>query len=99
MVTAQSSNTSLSPYSLVSQTPHTIVQSPHPYTPTHGQSLRFSCQAAEGVTEECTLQVLLLTSPGQMERKILLLEHVNYFAINRFSPSITGMYIMVSIKE
>ena len=30
-----------------------------------------------------------------MERKILLLEHVNYFAINRFSPIMTGIYILV----
>ena len=69
-----------------------MLQSPHPYIPTCGWSLQFSCRAAEGVTEECTLQVLLLTSPGQMEQKILLLEHVNYFAINRFSPIITGIY-------
>ena len=40
---------------------HTIVWSPHPYIPTCGQSLRFNCCAAEGVTEECTLRVLLLT--------------------------------------
>ena len=38
-----------------------LYQSPHPHIPTCGQSLRFSCHAAEGVTEECTLRVLLLT--------------------------------------
>ena len=78
---------------------HTIVRSQHPYIPTCGWSLWFSCCAAEGVTEECTLQVLLLTSSGQMKQKIFLLEHVNYFAINRFSPIMTGIYIMVSIGE
>ena len=31
--------------------------------------------------------------------KILLLEHVNYFAINRFSPIVTGIYRMVNIEE
>ena len=77
---------------------HTIVQSPHPYVPTCGRSLWFSCCAAEGVAEECTLQVFL-TSPGWMGQKILLLEHVNYFTINRFSPIMTGIYIMVSIGE
>ena len=56
--------------------------------PSCGQSLCFSCGAAEGVTKECTLRVLLLTSPGQMEQKIPFLEHVNSFAINRFSPRI-----------
>ena len=40
---------------------HTIVQSLNPYIPTCWWSLRFSCCAAEGVTEECTLRVLLLT--------------------------------------
>ena len=39
----------------------TLVQSLHPYIPICGQSLQFSCRAAEGVTEECTLRVLLLT--------------------------------------
>ena len=34
---------------------------------------------AKGVCERCTAR-LLLTSPGQIEQKILLLEHVNYFA-------------------
>ena len=38
-----------------------IVQSPHSYIPSCGQSLRFSCSAAEGVTEECILRVLFLT--------------------------------------
>ena len=78
---------------------HPIVQSQHPYIPTCGWSLHFSCRAAEGVTKECTLRVLLLTSLGQMEQKILLLEHVNYFAINGFSPIMTGISIMVSIGE
>ena len=32
-----------------------------------GQSVCFSCSAAEGVTKGCILRVLLLTSPGWME--------------------------------
>ena len=38
-----------------------IVWSLHSYIPSCGWSLRFSCSAAEGVTEGCTLRVLLLT--------------------------------------
>ena len=38
-----------------------IVRSPHPYIPTCGWSLWLNCCVAEGVTEECTLRVLLLT--------------------------------------
>ena len=40
---------------------HLIVWSLYPYIPTCGWSLHFSCRAAEGVTKECTLQVLLLS--------------------------------------
>ena len=36
----------------------------------------------------CILRVLLLTSPGWMEQKIPLLEHVNSFVISRFTPKI-----------
>ena len=39
-----------------------IVRSRHSYIPSCGRSLRFSCSVAEGVTEGCTLRVLLLTS-------------------------------------
>ena len=52
----------------------------------------------KGVSERCIAR-LLLTSPGWIEQKILLLEHVNYFATNRFSPSMTGICIMVSICD
>ena len=34
---------------------------------------------AKGVPERC-IAMLLLTSPGRIEQKILLLEHVNSFA-------------------
>ena len=37
------------------------MQSLYPYIPSCRWSLRFSCHAAEGETEECTLRVLLLT--------------------------------------
>ena len=40
---------------------HTIVWSPHSYISSCWWSLHFSCGAAEGVTEGCTLRVLLLT--------------------------------------
>ena len=53
---------------------------------------------AKGVSERCIAR-LLLTSPGWIEQKILLLEHVNSFAISRFSPSMTGICIMVSISD
>ena len=66
-----------------------IVWSPHSYIPTHGQSLLVSCGAAGGVTEGCSYQVLLLTSPRWMEQKIPFLKHVNSFAICRFTPRIT----------
>ena len=62
MVTACSSNTFLSEYSLESLCPFlSIVQSLHSYIPSCGWNLRFSCSAAEGVTEGCILRVLLLT--------------------------------------
>ena len=51
---------------------HTLVWSPHPYIPTCGRSLRFSCLAAEGVTGECTLRVLLLTLNGRLIMKLIL---------------------------
>ena len=37
--------------------------------------------------------------PGVDGVKILLLEHVNCFAINRFSPAMTGIYVKVSIGK
>ena len=64
------------------------MQSPHCYIPSCRWSLCINCSAAEGVTEGCILQVLLLTSPGWMEQKIPLLEHVNCFTISRVTPKI-----------
>ena len=37
----------------------------------------------KGVSKRCIAR-LLLTSPGRIEQKILLLEHVNYFATMDF---------------
>ena len=84
MVTAWSSNTFLSPYFSVSQTPH-------PYIPTCGRSLQFSCRAAEGVTEECTLRVLLLTimdHPSKLQPKIPLLTSRDNGRMNCVDPVI-----------
>ena len=61
------------------------MQSPHCCIPSCGWSLHIGCSAAEGVAKGCISQVLLLTSPGWVERKIALLEHVNSFAISGFS--------------
>ena len=36
------------------------------------------CRIMKGVSEQCIVR-LLLTFPGQIEQKILLLEHVNPF--------------------
>ena len=52
----------------------------------------------KGVSERYIVR-LLLTSPGRIERKILLLEHVSYFATSRFSPIMFGICIMVSISD
>ena len=41
------------------------------------------CHIAKGVSKRCVSR-LLLTSLGQIEQKILLLEHVNYFATKKF---------------
>ena len=42
------------------------------------------CHITKGVTERCTAR-LRLTFPGWIEQKILLLEHVNSFAIKILS--------------
>ena len=48
------------------------------------------CHVTEGVTEQCTVR-LCLTSPGQIEQKILLLEHVNCFATKILTKIMTGI--------
>ena len=45
------------------------------------------CCTMKGVTERCIVR-LHLTSLGRIERKILLLEHVNSFASKRFSQKL-----------
>ena len=47
------------------------------------------CRITKGVTEQCTVR-LRLTSLGQIEQKILLLEHVNSFA-NKILTEMTGI--------
>ena len=48
------------------------------------------CHITKGVTEQCTV-MLCLTSPGQIEQKILLLEHVNSFTIKILTKIMTGI--------
>ena len=66
-------------------------QSPHQcrvciglYTLSSRWGLHMGYRIVKGVSKRCIAR-LLLTSPGQIEQKILLLEHVNYFATIRFS--------------
>ena len=40
------------------------------------------CYIVKGVSERCVSR-LLLTSPGPIEQKILLLEHVNFFTTKK----------------
>ena len=49
------------------------------------------CCIVKGVSERCILR-LLLTSPGLIEQKILLLEHVNSFTTNKILTKVmTGI--------
>ena len=49
------------------------------------------CRIMKGVSERCIAR-LLLTSPGQIEQKILLLEHVNSFATKKILTKVmTGI--------
>ena len=66
---------------------HPIVWSPHPYIPTCGWNLWFSCRAAEGVTEECILRVLLLTLHPEIFK---MLDHpYSPHTIDQFAPITT----------
>ena len=49
------------------------------YTHSSRRGFYIGCHIAKGVSEKC-IPRLLLISPGWIEQKILLLEHVNYFA-------------------
>ena len=53
-------------------------------------SMDMGCHNMKGVTKQCMVR-LHLTSPGQIERKILLLEHVNSFAIKILTKFMTGI--------
>ena len=49
------------------------------------------CHIMKGVTERCIVR-LHLTSPGWIEQKILLLEHVNSFATKKILTKVmTGI--------
>ena len=54
------------------------MQSPHSYIPSCGQILCFSCSAAEGVTEECILRVLLLTLQCTPSPRIGIFQKVDF---------------------
>ena len=49
------------------------------------------CHITKRVSKRCIVR-LLLTSPEQMERKIFLLEHVNFFATKEILTNVmTGI--------
>ena len=61
------------------------------YTLSSRWGLRMGCHITKGVTERCVAR-LRLTSPGRIERKILLLEHVNSFATKKILTKVmTGI--------
>ena len=61
------------------------------YTLSSRQDLRMGCHITKGVTQQCTVR-LRLTSPGWIEQKILLLEHVNSFATKKILTKVmTGI--------
>ena len=52
------------------------------YTLSSRQGLHMGWHIMKGVFERCIVR-LLLTSQGQIEQKIILLEHVNSFTTNK----------------
>ena len=54
------------------------------YTHSSRRGFHIGCRIMKGVSERCIAR-LLLTSLGQIEQKILLLEHVNSFPTSKFS--------------
>ena len=52
------------------------------------------CHITKGVSEQSMVR-LCLTSPGQIEQKILLLEHVNSFATKNDSHKDYGWNLVI----
>ena len=78
-------------YSELHRSPHQCGMRIGLYTLSSRRGLHMGCHIMKGVSEQCIVR-LLLTSLGQIEQKILLLEHVNSFTTKKILTKVmTGI--------